>query len=194
MAYRIAGTYVLHCGCQLLCPCFIDGQPTGRDGQCDGSGVWHIEGGDSNGTDLSGVNFGMYVNVPSNLTAGNWTVGLVIDEEASDEQAQAIERIVSGQDGGPFAEFVPLIGEAQPPRRARVTFSDGAAPSASIGDETEIRFEPARGPDGQPTTVSNATIGFAPTFAIGKGSGRAQSIRGSYDPVYGESGQFEYSS
>ena len=65
MAYRIAGTYVLHCSCHLLCPCAIDGPPTGPDGQCDGTGVWHIESGDSNGTDLSGVNFGMYFHVPS---------------------------------------------------------------------------------------------------------------------------------
>jgi hypothetical protein len=194
MAYRIAGTYVLHCSCHLLCPCAIDGPPTGPDGQCDGTGVWHIESGDSNGTDLSGVNFGMYFHVPSNLSAGNWTIGLVVDEGASDEQAQALEQVVSGQEGGPFAEFLPLIGEAQPPVRARVTFSDGEAPSASIGDEAEIRFEPARGPDGQPTTVTNAAIAFAPTYRIGTGSGRGHATRGSFEPVYGESGAFEYAS
>ena len=194
MAYRIAGTYVLHCSCHLLCPCFIDGPPTSPDGQCDGSGVWQIESGDSNGTDLSGVAFALQFNFPSNLTAGDLTVGLVVDEAASDEQAQALERIVSGQEGGLFADFVPLIGEARPLRRARVTFSDGDSPSASIEGEAEIRFEPARGADGAPTTVSNATLAFAPTIAIGKGSGRGESIRGSYEPVYGESAAFEYAS
>ena len=53
--------------------------------------------------------------MPSNLTAGNWTVGLVVDEGASEEQAQALDRIISGQDGGPFAEFVPFIGEVAVP-------------------------------------------------------------------------------
>jgi hypothetical protein len=194
MAYRIAGTYVLHCSCKLLCPCTIDGPPTSPDGMCDASSVFHVESGDLSGTDLSGVDFALYFHVPSNLSAGNWKVGIIVDADASDEQAQAIERIISGQEGGPFAEFVPLIGEVQPARRGRVTFSDGDAPSGSVEGETEIRFEPSRGADGAPTTLSNAGLAFAPTVSIGKGSGRGQSIRGSYEPVYGESAAFEYSS
>lgn len=194
MAYRIAGTYVLHCSCQLLCACSIDGPPSGPDGQCDASSVFHIESGNSDGTDLSGVDFALYFHVPSNLSAGNWTVGIVVDEDASDEQTQAIERIISGQDGGPFAEFVPLIGEVQPLRRASVTFSDGDAPSGSVEGETDIQFEPSRGADGEPTTISNAGLAFAPTVTIGKGSGRGQSVRGGYEPVYGEAAAFEYAS
>jgi hypothetical protein len=194
MAYRIAGRYVLHCNCRLLCPCFIDGSPTSPDGKCDQSCVFHIESGNSDGIDLSGVDFALYFHVPSNLSAGNWKVGIIVDEDASDEQAQAIERIISGQEGGPFADFVALIGEAEPPRRRKVTFSDGDTPSGSVEGETDIQFEPARGPDGAPTTVSNAVIGFAPTFSIGRGSGRGQSIRGGYEPEYGESAAFEYAS
>jgi hypothetical protein len=194
MAYRIAGTYVLSCSCRLLCPCTIDGPPTGPDGQCDASSVFHIESGELNDTDLSGVDFALYFHVPSNLTAGNWHVGIVVDEGASDDQAQAIERIIGGQEGGPFAEFVPLIGAVEPLRRANVTFSDGDAPSGSVEGETEIQFEPSRGMDGAPTVVSNAPVAFAPNVGVGKGSGRGQSIRGSYEPIYGESAAFEYSS
>lgn len=194
MAYRIAGTYVLHCSCHILCACSIDVAPTSPDGQCDASGVFHVESGSSNGTDLSDVDFALYFHVPSNLTAGNWTVGVIVDEGASNEQAQAIESIVSGREGGPFAEFAPLIGEVQPMRRRRVSFSDGDAPSASVEGETEIRFEPFKGPDGQWTTISNAMLAFASTYAIGKSSGQGQSPRGSYEPVYGESGAFEYAS
>jgi hypothetical protein len=194
MAYRISGRYVLSCSCHLLCPCTVDGPPTSPDGQCDMSSVFHVESGTSNETDLSGVDFALYVHVPSNLTAGNWTVGLVVDEGASEKQAQALERIISGQEGGPLAEFVPLIGEVQPVRRGSVSFSDGDAPSGSVEGGTEIRFEPARGVDGAPTMVSNAPLAFAPTYSIGKGSGRGESIRGSYEPIYGESGAFEYSS
>ena len=194
MAYRIAGTYVLHCSCHLVCPCSIDGPPTSPDGQCDSFGVFHVERGNANGTDLSGVDFALGFHLPSNLTAGNWTVGITVDEGASDEQAQAIEGIVSGQEGGPFAEFVPLIGEVQALRRANITFSDGDAPSASVEGQADIQFEPFRGADGAPTTMSNAMLAFAPTYTIGKGSGSGQSPRGSYEPVYGESGAFEYAS
>lgn len=194
MAYRIAGTYVLHCSCHLVCPCTIDGPPTSPDGQCDASSVFHVESGNLDGTDLSNVDFALYFHVPSNLTAGNWTVGVIVDEGASDEQAEAIARIISGQEGGPFADFAPMIGEVQPLRRAGVTFSDGDAPSGAVEGGAEIQFEPARGPDGTPTTVSNAPLAFAPTVGIGNGSGRGESIRGSYEPVYGESSAFEYAS
>ena len=194
MAYRISGTYVLHCSCQLVCACAIDGPPTGPDGECDSSAVFHVESGNLDDTDLSGVDFAMYFHVPSNLSAGNWTVAPIVDEAASDEQAQAIERILSGQEGGPFGEFVPMIGEAQPLRRAKVTFSDGDAPSGSVEGETEIRVEPSRGPDGTPTTVVDAPIAFAPKITIGRGSGRGYATRGDYEPVYGETAAFEYAS
>ncbi|HYZ91011.1 MAG TPA: DUF1326 domain-containing protein [Actinomycetota bacterium] len=194
MAYRIAGTYVLHCSCALLCPCAIDGQPTSPDGKCDASSVFHVENGESDGTDLSNVDFALYFHVPSNLSAGNWGIEMIVDESASDEQAQAIERIISGQEGGPFEEFVPLIGEVKPMRRGAVSFSDGDSPSASVAGETEIRFEPSRAEDGSPTTVSNAPLAFAPTVMIGRGSGKGESIRGSYEPIYGEAAAFEYAS
>jgi hypothetical protein len=155
--------------------------------------VFHVDTGNLDGTDLSGVNFALYFHVPSNLTAGNWSVGIVVDDGASDEQAQGLERIVSGQEGGPFAEFAPLIGSIEPLRRARVTFSDGDTPTGSVEGEAEIRFEPFRGPDGSRTTLANAMLAFAPTYSIGRGSGRGQALK-SYEPQYGESGAFEYAS
>ena len=52
MAYRLAGTYVGHCDCQLICPCAMDGPPTGRDGQCHGLLVFRVEDGNLDDTDL----------------------------------------------------------------------------------------------------------------------------------------------
>lgn len=37
-------------------------------------------------------------------------------------------------------------------------------------------------------------FGFAPTFQIGKGSGRVDSPAGPFDSVYGESANYEFSS
>jgi hypothetical protein len=195
MAYRIAGSYVGVCDCSLLCPCPIDGAPTGKDGGCHGAIVWQVREGNLDDTDLSGVAFALYNEFPSNLTSGNWKVGIVVDEGAGDEQAQAIERIVSGQEGGPFADFVPLIGEYLGMERAPVRYSDGDSPSASVGDEAEFSFEPARGGDGSPTTVKNAMFGFAPEYLVGKGSGRSSAFGIGFDEAsYGEAAEFEFSS
>jgi hypothetical protein len=194
MAYRIAGTYVGACDCALLCPCPVDAPPTGKDGECRGSLVFHVREGSLDDTDLSGVTMALYNQFPSNLTSGNWKVALVVDEAASDEQAQAIERIVSGQEGGPFGEFVPLIGEYLGMERASVRYSDGETPSATVGDETEFRFEPLRGGDGSPTTVKNAMFGFAPEYRVGHASGSSSAFGIGFDASYGEAADFEFSS
>jgi hypothetical protein len=190
MAYRIAGNYVAACNCNLICPCPIDGPPTGEGGECRGIGVWAIREGDLDGTDLSGVSFVLWNRFPSNLTSGNWTLGVVIDESASDEQAQALERILSGQEGGPFAEFAPLIGDFQGVERGSVSLSGN---SISLGDRGEASFEPATGPDGSETTVSNAMFGFAAKYNIGRASGRFRTDR-EVDASYGEGAEFEYAS
>ena len=131
MTYRLAGTYVGHCDCRQICPCAVDGPPTGRDGQCHGLLVFGIREGQLDGVDLSGVNIAMGYMAPSNISSGNLKLGLVIDEGASDEQANALERIFKGEEGGMFAEFVPLIGEWVGVERAAVSLTDGVEPSAT---------------------------------------------------------------
>src|ERR671923_2278399 len=155
MAYRLSGTYVAHCDCQQICPCAMDGPPTGRDGQCHGLLVFQVRDGNLDDTDLSGVNVAMGYMAPSNISAGNLKLGLVVDEGASDEQADALERIFSGKEGGMFGEFAPLIGEWLGAERAAISFSDGDEPSAKIGD-ADVKFEAHRGQDGKPVTASNA--------------------------------------
>jgi len=192
MAYRIAGTYVAVCDCAGICPCPVDGAPTGENGECLGSLVFDIKEGDLDGTDLSGTTAGLYNHFPSNLTAGNWTVGLVIDA-ATDDQARALEAIFKGEAGGPFGEFAGLISTVAGVERGKITVTGGDKPSASIEGRTEFTFEPFTGADGSSTTVSNAMFGFAPTYKIGKGSGHSEAFGLSFDARYGESADFEFS-
>jgi hypothetical protein len=193
MAWRMSGTYVASCNCAVLCACPVDGQPTGPNGQCTGALVFTIDEGHLNDVDLSGVNFALYNFFPSNLTSGNWKIGIVIDEGASDQQAGAIQQIVSGDEGGPFAEFTPLIGEMLGVERARVSFSDGDTPSGSIEGKTDFTFDPLKGPDGSPTTIKNAMFGFAPEYKVGNASGRSDAFGLSFEARYGESAHYEFS-
>jgi hypothetical protein len=194
MAYTIAGTYLAACNCRLVCPCPVDGTPTGPNDQCIGAGVFSIRQGNLDDVDLGGVNFAFYNMFPSNLSAGNWKLGVVVDEGASDEQAQAVEKILSGQEGGPFAEFAPLIGDFAGVERASVSLSDGDAASAEVAGKSQFTFEPARGVDGSPTTTKNAMFGFAPEFAIGRASGKSNAFGLSFDASYGEMAEYEFSS
>jgi hypothetical protein len=194
MAWKISGTYLANCSCQLVCPCPIDGPPTGPDGQCHGHLVFQIAQGNLDDTDLSGVNVGLVNNFPTNLTGGGWKLGIVVDEGASDEQAQACERIFKGDEGGPFAQFAALTDEWLGMERASVAFSDGDTPSASIG-ASSFTFEPVVGPDGShsETTVHNAPFGFAPEFRVGRAPGKMSNLGIEFDAIYGETADYMFS-
>ena len=195
MAWRISGTYIASCSCQLLCPCPTDAPPTGPDGQCRGLGVFHIAEGNLDDTDLAGINMGMVNLFPSNLTAGNWKFGIVVSDNASDEQFNAIDRIMRGQEGGMFAEFSGLIGDYMGNERGEVTFSDGDKPTGSI-EGSSFTFEGLPGPEGSgaETTVKNAMFGFAPEFRVGRTSGSQSAMGIEFESVYGETADFEFAS
>ena len=193
MAWRIAGTYFAGCNCELICPCPVDGPPTAKDGQCRGLLVFQVKEGNLDDTDLGGTAFALCNLFPSNLTAGNWKLGAVIDESASDDQAQAIERILRGQEGGAFEDFAALTGEWLGVERASVSLSDGDKPSLSVGDSS-LTFEPRPGPAGGQTTVKNAMFGFAPEYRVGNASGHSNWFGLEFDGVYGETADFEFSS
>ena len=193
MAWRIAGSYAASCSCNLICPCPVDGPPTSPDGECKGFIVFGVKEGNLDDTDLSGVNFALYNLFPSNLTAGDWKVGIVIDSDASDEQAGALERICKGEAGGPFGDLANFYGEYLGTERDTVTLSDGERPTASVGSSSEVTFEPLAGPDGGPVTVNGTMFGFAPEYRIGHGPGKSDRFGLSYEPIYAEAADFEFS-
>jgi hypothetical protein len=194
MAWKISGSYLASCSCNLVCPCPVDGPPTGPDGQCHGLAVFQIADGNLDDTDLSGVNLGLVNLFPANLTSGNWKLGIVVDEGASDDQASSLERIVKGEEGGVFEQFAALTDEWLGMERGPVTFSDGDKPVASIGDNS-FTFEPLAGPEGSntQTTVKNAAFGFAPEFRVGRAPGKMSVFGMDFDAIYGETADYEFS-
>ncbi|WP_026554798.1 DUF1326 domain-containing protein [Arthrobacter sp. 35W] len=194
MSWEMSGTYVANCSCALLCPCPVDGPPNGPDGECRGVAVFHIENGRLDGTDLSGVDFAFCNVFPANLTAGNWKVGAVVDDGASDGQADAVGRILHGDEGGPFADFAALYGEWLGVERARVAITNGGNPTAVAGDGVNYTFEPALGADGGPTTVKNAMFAFGPEYMVGRASGHQMLMGIEFDGIYAESADFSYAS
>jgi hypothetical protein len=194
MAYTLKGTYTGICNCKLVCPCNIDGPPTGQGDQCHGLIAYSVRVGNLDDTDLSGVSFALGYFLPSNPSSGNWELEGVIDEDASQEQADALDRILSGQEGGPFADFAPLIGKYTGLRRGQIDVSDGDTPSVSISGIGDLNAELFKDSQGTATTMSNAMFAFAPTIRLGKSSGRFTVFGDSWDASYAEGAEYEYSS
>ncbi len=196
MSWTISGTYVAGCSCAVMCSCPFDGQPRDTEGKvgCLGSAVFHVADGNLDDVDLSGVDFAFYNEFPSNLTSGNWKIGLIVDSEASDEQADALERIVAGREGGPFGELSQFYGEFLGVERARVTLTEGEKPVVKVEGKTDLSYEPLTGPDGSRTTIKNALFGFAPEYEVGTTTGSSDAFGLSYQGSYGETAQYVFSS
>ena len=171
--WRISGDYFEACSCDFVCPCPTSGlaaRPT--KGTCDAGLVFHIERGSHGDTRLDGLNFAVLLHTPGAMIAGNWTVGLVLDEQASAPQRDALTTIASGQGGGPMAALGPLVGtfagaEVKPIRIER----DGLRRSVSIPGVLDIAIEGVAGANAaDPIYFDNVGHPAASRLALAKAS------------------------
>jgi hypothetical protein len=76
------------------------------------------------------------------MAEGNWRLGVFVDEQATDEQADKLVQVFTGQLGGPMAGLGPLIGEMLGVERARIEVNDdGVRHSVRIGDVIDFEIE-----------------------------------------------------
>ncbi len=192
MAWRLKGHYVTACSCTNVCPCSTaSAPPDNPDGStnCYGAGVFAVQEGNLDDLDLSGMRIGLTVHYPELVSNGNWQIEVFVDESASDEQYRAVEQIFSGQLGGTFGDMSALVSDFAV-QRSTIAYSESGV---GIGDAS-FTYEPLRGADGNPTTMSNAAFGFAPVFEIGAASGTLRASGHTAPASYGEVADFEYSS
>ena len=135
--------------------------------------AYHIDSGDIDGVDVSGLSFALFLDTPPVMSDGNWRVGVYLDDDASDAQTEQLGAVLSGQRGGPPAMLGPLIGEILGVEKARITFSeDGRGHHVRIGDAIDVGVEDFVAIEGQDpvrlTNVfhpSNTTLTVAPAGA-----------------------------
>jgi hypothetical protein len=160
--YQFQGTLLEACNCDVLCPCWIGEDPD--NGTCSSVVAYHFDHGTIRGVDVSGLTLANVVFIPGNVLAGNWKAHMFVDENASDEQLDAIVAAFSGQLGGPLADLSQLIGEVLGVTRAPVSHEvvEGRG-KLVVGDGTVVaEMEPYRGADGSITTLQNSIFSTVP--------------------------------
>jgi hypothetical protein len=76
------------------------------------------------------------------MTEGNWRLGVFIDENASEEQAEKLVAVFTGQLGGPMAGLTPLVGEMLGVERAAIeVIDDGVRHAVRVGDAIDFEIE-----------------------------------------------------
>ena len=201
MAWRLEGTYFENCPCDVVCPCTALALTIPADTErCRLVFVFHIDSGEIDGVDVSGLTVGVLVDAPQMMADGNWRVGLFMDEAASQEQADKLAAVFSGQLGGPMEVFTPLIGEVIGVVTAPIEYEDdGRRHRVRIGDFAQIEIEdfvPPELPEGEVSKLtgidhpanSTLTIARATTARI-----NAFGLELSHDGKNGHSAPFSWS-
>jgi hypothetical protein len=168
MAWSISGSYFENCNCDVVCPCTWSGlsRPATND-RCNALLGFHIEEGNIEGVDVTGLSFALLLDTPKQMTDGNWRVGLLLDQNASEEQAAKIQGVATGELGGPMAMVAGLVGEILGVERAPVTFekADGVT-RVSFGDLADLEATHVRSIEGQDVWLDNVPHPASRTLTI----------------------------
>jgi hypothetical protein len=157
--WRISGEYMETCNCTMLCPCItsnLGAVPT--EGDCKAAVAMRIDQGEKDGIKLDGLSFIVMMHAPGAMGAGNMTVGLIVDERASEQQVEAIQAIATGAAGGPMAALAPLVGRVAGVERRPISFDvDGLERAVRAGDLVDQACEgvPSAVAPGQAIAIDN---------------------------------------
>ena len=134
--WQITGQYMETCNCAFLCPCItsnLTARPT--EGDCKAAVTMRIDKGAKDGIKLDGLSFIVMMHSPGAMGEGNITVGLIVDDTASDQQLEAISAIATGAAGGPMAALGPLVGRIAGVERRPILFeADGLNRTVRAGE------------------------------------------------------------
>jgi len=142
MSWNLSGRYVETCSCELLCPCILTMDHGATYDYCRATLCFDIEKGEIEGTDIGGLKLVAIVDSPKVMTEGNWKLGVFVDENATEEQADKLVKVFTGQLGGPMEMLAPLVGEMRGVERARIEIDhDGVRHSVRVGDAIDFEIQ-----------------------------------------------------
>lgn len=149
--WSIKGREFVHCNCAYGCPCQFNALPT--HGDCRAVAGFQIEEGHHGDVRLDGVRFGMIASWPGPIHEGGGEIVPIVDESATEEQREAILRIMSGEDTEPgatlFQVFAATFEKVHDPVFADMDFEvdvDGRTARLNVPGWIEARGEPIVNP------------------------------------------------
>jgi hypothetical protein len=171
MSWKLDGEYMETCNCTFLCPCITSNlTATPTEGDCKVAIAMRVDQGEKDGVKLDGVAFVVAIRSPKAMAEGDLTVGLIVDDRASDAQAEAIGAIATGAAGGPMAALAPLVGRIAGIERRPIRYeADGLRRSVTAGDLVDQACEglPGADPD-SPQFIDNVAHPLSTRLALAK--------------------------
>ncbi len=170
--WAIKGELFLNCSCEVFCPCVISlGRHKPTEGYCHAWMAVAIDEGHFEGEDLTGLNIGLLVEIPSKMAHGDWRVAAYIDERASQRAYDGLLKVFSGAAGGTTGLFTKLVSTIIGHEREKVEIiRDGTRRSLRIGRKINGEIEMIHGkiPD-EPVSIQNTHYWMGPDIIVAKG-------------------------
>ena len=143
MAWKLDGTYFENCSCEMVCPCTTSGLAAKASyDRCKALLAFHIDHGEIEGTDVSGLTIGVLADTPQVMIEGNWRLGVLLDDKASKEQQEKLVAVFSGQKGGPMGAAAPLVSEMLGLERVPMkSANDGRKHTVQMGSGVHVEVE-----------------------------------------------------
>jgi|SRR5579883_729679 hypothetical protein len=159
--YELEGQILEACSCKTPCPCWIGEDPD--EGSCDSFVAYHIERGNIQGLDVSGLTLVKIVYIPGNVFAGNWRAVTYVDGKSTIEQQQALIKVFTGELGGAIADLAKLVSENLDVRVAPIEYQikEGQG-TIRIGEVLSAEMAPYRSADGKPTKLVDSIFSTIP--------------------------------
>jgi hypothetical protein len=172
MAWAIEGRYFENCTCEVVCPCTASFALGADYDYCRVILAFHVDKGDVDGVDVSGLTLAAVAETPKYMHEGNWRLGVLIDDSASEEQAEKLGAVFSGQLGGPMAALSGLVGEQLGVERVPMEFStSGGEHRLKVGDMGQAVVEDVVSfgkQDGEPARLTGIFHPVASDLTIAK--------------------------
>lgn len=167
--WTIKGELILNCNCTVFCPCVVSlGKHPPTEGHCQAWAGVRIDEGQYGDVDLSGLNIGLFLEIPGNMGRGNWKAAVFIDDRASEDAYNALVHIFSGAARGTTGLFGMLVGEFIGASREQVTFeTEGTERRLMVGKKIQGSVVPVAGKDGKDIVVTNTEYWMGPDITVG---------------------------
>jgi hypothetical protein len=116
--------------------------------RCTGHWAIHVERGVYGQVALDGLNALVVFDSPQQMYAGGWTEALYLDDRAEPGQEEALETILSGRAGGPWAVLARFVGTWLETRRVPIRVEDeGRRKRMRVEEIFETTVEALKGVD-----------------------------------------------
>lgn len=175
-AWWARGLLFESCNCQVICPGHTHFDQSCTHDECIGFWAIRFDEGRFGGTvPLGGLRAVIAYRSPRKMIDGGWTQSIFIDAGGSVERGAAVERILTGEVGGPWSVLGRFVGHREPTRFEPIRITDDAGrKQVVIEGVLDSTIEAIRGRDrAEPVRFENMFNQIhAPSQVIARGEAR----------------------